>query len=351
MQNLLRAAANALANLAEKAHQWADWAEGLDPGGPAHEFAGVDIVGIDFSTSIRKVASHVIRGWERYRRQAEALGGDRGVWAFGVNATPFPLTGGPVPPRRLPSFCEEHFGRRGCGRGLIEYGSAFYDYFLVALGYAQELGAFDEGRRAPVPISISLLCDSWPNGGAYRAGDVQPLLEAARARGVRFRLVGFALRKYRAWMQQFPDSLGLTSEEQEFAWYDEGLPDEQTISNSFDRLAGIGDPSPLSDRRATERYHCAPATLVRLQVPPKQEIQQGWLLDGSLGGVGMLLARPQEPGLAVVIRLSTMAGAKVYELPARVIHATAYSGGDWVVGCRLDTPLTQDDLDAVLGMS
>src|SRR5262249_29163732 len=159
MQNLLRVAANALANLAEKAHQWADWAEGLDPGESAHEFAGVDIVGIDFSTSIQKVASHVIRGWERYRRQADALQGGHGVWTFGVNAIPFPLTRGPVPPGQLPSFCEEHFRRRGYGRGLIEYGSAFYDYFLVALGYAQELGAFDEGRRAPVPLTISLLCD------------------------------------------------------------------------------------------------------------------------------------------------------------------------------------------------
>src|SRR5438876_417948 len=91
MQNLLRAAANALANLAEKAHQWADWAAGTDPGEPSQTFTGVDIVGIDFSTSIQKVACHVIRGWERYRRQVEAVRPDHGIWAFGVNAIPFPL--------------------------------------------------------------------------------------------------------------------------------------------------------------------------------------------------------------------------------------------------------------------
>jgi hypothetical protein len=237
MENLLRAAAEALARLSEKAHQWADWAAGTDPGEPSQIFTGVDLVGIDFSTSIRQVASHVIRGWERYRRQVEALRPGHGVWAFGVNAIPFPLTRGPVPPEQLPSFCEEHFRRRGHGRGLIEYGSAFYDYFLVALGYARELGAFDEGRRPCVPVTIALLCDGWPNGGVYRAGDVRPLLEAARSRGVRFRLVGFALRKYRAWMQQFPDALGLTAEEQEFAWYDEGLPDEQTVGDSFESLS------------------------------------------------------------------------------------------------------------------
>jgi hypothetical protein len=244
MQNLLRAAAEALANLAEKAHRWADRADDcaawMVPGGAAHEFAGVDFVGIDFSTSIQRVAPHVIRGWDRYRRQVDALRPDHGVWAFGVNAIPFPLTRGPVPPRLLPGFGAEHFQRRGYGRGRIEYGSAFYDYFYVALGHVRELGVFDEGGQAPVPITISLLCDGWPNGGAYRAGDVRPLLEEARARGVRFRLVGFALRKYRAAMRQFPESLGLTDGELEVAWYDEGMPDGQTIDSGFDSLSRIG---------------------------------------------------------------------------------------------------------------
>ena len=153
MENLLRAAANAFANLADKAHQWADWLAGTEPGGSAQGFAGVDIVGIDFSTSIQHIASHVIRGWERYLLQADALRPNHGIWAFGVNARPFPLTRGPVPPRQLPSLCEEHFQQRGYGPGLIEYGSAFYDYLLVALGYAQALGFFNEGRpdQSPSP--------------------------------------------------------------------------------------------------------------------------------------------------------------------------------------------------------
>src|SRR5207302_452591 len=107
------------ANLAEKAHQWADhaddWQAGTDPGDAARDFAGVDFVGIDFSTSIQLVASHVIRGWDRYRCQVDALRPDHGVWPFGVNAIPFPLTHRPVPPRLLPRFCGEHFQRRGNG--------------------------------------------------------------------------------------------------------------------------------------------------------------------------------------------------------------------------------------------
>jgi hypothetical protein len=110
------------------------------------------------------------------------------------------------------------------------------------------------------------------------------------------------------------------------------------------------EPAPASspNRRATVRYHCAPATLGRLQLPPREEAQNAWVLDLSLGGVGLLLSRPLEPGLAVVVRMGGAAGARAYELPARVVHATREIGGDWVVGCRLDTPLTQDDLDALV---
>jgi hypothetical protein len=236
MQNPLRAAADALANLAEKAHQWADradgWAAGVDPDWAEHEFAGVDFVGIDFSTSILRIAGHVIGGWDRYRYQVDALRPDHGVWAFGVNAVPFPLTRGPVRPRLLPTFGAEHFQRRGTGRGLVEYGSAFYDYFYVALGFAQEPGTPGEGR-ARVPITIALLSDGWPNGGTHRAGDVRPLLEEARARGVRFKLVLLTQRQYREAMRQFRDSLGFTREEVEVVWYDQDTPDEVSVSHSF----------------------------------------------------------------------------------------------------------------------
>jgi hypothetical protein len=237
MQNLLRAAAEALANLSEKAHQWADSWAARAPGSETYPFAGVDFVGIDFSTSIQAVAPHVIRGWDRYRQQVESLRPDNGVWVFGVNAISFPLTARPLLPRLLPGFRAAQFQRRGNGPGLIEYGSAFYDYFLMALGHAQQLGTFDDDRQFPMPITISLLCDGFPNGGLYRASDVRPLMEVARAHGVRFKLVGFTQRQYRAQVRQFQASLGLAREELEIVWYDEGAFDEQTIGSGFDSLS------------------------------------------------------------------------------------------------------------------
>jgi len=48
---MFRAAAEALNDIAEKVHEWADWADGDQPAEPEPQFTGLDIVGIDFSTS------------------------------------------------------------------------------------------------------------------------------------------------------------------------------------------------------------------------------------------------------------------------------------------------------------
>src|SRR5262245_56021098 len=165
VENLLRAAAERLASFADQAD---DWATEIDAEWAKQDFAGVDFVGIDFSTSIVQIAGHVISGWDRFRRQMDALRPDHSVWAFGVNCLPFPFTKRPVPPGKLPSFCDEHFQRHGQGRGLIEVGSTFYDYFRVALEYANELA---RERAGQVPVTISLLCDGFPSGGLFRAED------------------------------------------------------------------------------------------------------------------------------------------------------------------------------------
>jgi hypothetical protein len=69
MQILLRGAAAALDHPAEKAHQGADdFQAEFNPDQAAQAFAGVDIVGIDFSNSIHRVARHVFRAWDHSRR-------------------------------------------------------------------------------------------------------------------------------------------------------------------------------------------------------------------------------------------------------------------------------------------
>src|SRR5258706_9527435 len=56
VQNLIRAGAQQVGNLADRADEQAN---GIDPDWAAHGFVGMDFVGIDFSTSIESLASHV----------------------------------------------------------------------------------------------------------------------------------------------------------------------------------------------------------------------------------------------------------------------------------------------------
>lgn len=211
---------------------------GKSPGGwSPRDFRGIDIVGIDFSTSIQQVAGHVIRGWDRYRQQVDCHRHGQGIWVFGVNALPFPLTQQPVPTWQLPRLQHPHFQRRGHGPGLIEYGSAFYDYFVLALAHAQEVSAWSKRNRPKMPITVSLLCDGFPNGGTYRASDVRPQFEEARARGIRIRVVAFVPRCYRQNLQMFQDALGLMDDELEVGWYDEGSLDGDTIDSGFMSLS------------------------------------------------------------------------------------------------------------------
>lgn len=120
---------------------------------------------------------------------------------------------------------------------------------------------------------------------------------------------------------------------------------------SFRHVPLQESPAPekvSSNRRATVRYHCAPATPGRVVLAEKLEMQRAWVLDLSLGGVGLLLGRPLAPGQHVVIRLKATGSEKVHELSAGVVHATREPGGEYVVGCRLDTRLTAEELEALL---
>jgi hypothetical protein len=117
---------------------------------------------------------------------------------------------------------------------------------------------------------------------------------------------------------------------------------EYTLTS--DPLAGRRLPT---NRRASVRYQCGPATPGRVLVDG-QEWQRAWVLDLSLGGVGLLLNRPLETHSELIIVLKNDALKKVFELPARVCHAVRQMDGDWIVGCEFADKLTEEQLDELL---
>jgi hypothetical protein len=75
---------------------------------------------------------------------------------------------------------------------------------------------------------------------------------------------------------------------------------------------------------------------------------RAWVQNLATGGTGLLLERPVETGIDVVVVLRSTAEDRVFELPARVIHATLQMSGDWLIGCQFFAKLSADDLDALL---
>jgi hypothetical protein len=103
-----------------------------------------------------------------------------------------------------------------------------------------------------------------------------------------------------------------------------------------------------ANRRAFVRYQCGPATPGRVAVAGVEEWQPTWVLDLSLGGVGLLLSRPLESGLVLTLHLRSDSQNITYEFPARTCHVSRQPDGDWVVGCQFEQPLTDEVLDALL---
>jgi hypothetical protein len=102
-----------------------------------------------------------------------------------------------------------------------------------------------------------------------------------------------------------------------------------------------------SNRRATVRYQCAPATPVRIRLTGVQELQ-GWVLDLSARGVGVQLEQPVTASTHVLLQIKSKDSKKSFELAARVVHATMTPCGEWHVGCELLRQLTPEDLDQLL---
>jgi hypothetical protein len=83
-------------------------------------------------------------------------------------------------------------------------------------------------------------------------------------------------------------------------------------------------------------------------MPEDHELQNGWVLDLSLKGVGLLLSKPIDAGTFLVIQIKGSNRNKTYDLPAHVAHATLQTSGDWLVGCELVKPLVHEELDDLL---
>jgi hypothetical protein len=70
--------------------------------------------------------------------------------------------------------------------------------------------------------------------------------------------------------------------------------------------------------------------------------------DLSINGIGLVLARRFEPGAGLVIEVPGTASDVSESLLARVVHATSVGRNLWLLGCTFPSPLSDDELNALL---
>ncbi len=135
-------------------------------------------------------------------------------------------------------------------------------------------------------------------------------------------------------------------------------PGRWSLGCAFDTMLGEEDllsfqvkqPVPSADeKRAWIRFSCegerpAQATLL---INPNNKIQ-AHVLNISPGGVGLATKRHCEPGTPLKIELIDASGQTSRPMQIRVVHSTAKGNEDWVIGCAFETPLTEEDVAALL---
>ena len=118
---------------------------------------------------------------------------------------------------------------------------------------------------------------------------------------------------------------------------------EPTVSFQAKRA----NSGPMLERRAWVR--CASdreASCQPRHAATMEDVETNWpgiIRDASPGGIGLILKRRFEPGTVLSVEVAVKPEGRCSFL-ARVVHATPYRKGRWVIGCAFARPIEQQEL-------
>jgi PilZ domain len=147
----------------------------------------------------------------------------------------------------------------------------------------------------------------------------------------------------------------------------------EPLNEQRPRRAGV-------ESRTQSRFHCPDNTVVHLAIRPSFQSFPALVHDVSPDGLGFLLDQPLTSGTVLAMYLKgSRPGASITRM-VRVVHSRrhlpvknapwikkkplfqvllGYLGGQdrkrpaensiWLIGCRLNPPLTKEEFDALLG--
>jgi hypothetical protein len=105
-------------------------------------------------------------------------------------------------------------------------------------------------------------------------------------------------------------------------------------------------PDP-ADRRAAERFPVSAHTSCGFVSPVIEDFGPVKIKNVSTDGIGLIANRKVEPAQLLAVTLSNPTQKFSKTLMVRVAHVTA-SGGGFLIGGTFTTPLTYDELKALV---
>jgi hypothetical protein len=105
---------------------------------------------------------------------------------------------------------------------------------------------------------------------------------------------------------------------------------------------------PGVEQRAAVRYPCDVPATCRVAFANGKETWPAQVRDLSVIGLGMRVSFPFRPGTGLLVELPARNGRGPFTVLAAVVHARPQGSNAWVVGCSLERPLSEEDVQALV---
>jgi c-di-GMP-binding flagellar brake protein YcgR len=126
--------------------------------------------------------------------------------------------------------------------------------------------------------------------------------------------------------------------------FEKHMTDEAPLS-----LERSDQPTHPADRRDAERHPCTLQPSWHIAGAGLDDATRAAIRDISATGIGFLIQQPVKAGTVLILKLQTQDQRFCRPLPARVMHTTLQTEGDWLIGCRFVRALSAQELRVLLG--
>jgi|SRR5208282_5226295 len=102
------------------------------------------------------------------------------------------------------------------------------------------------------------------------------------------------------------------------------------------------------ERRAAVRYACDLDSSCRRITTGEKDFWGAKILNISAMGIGLLIGRRFELGTLLGIELQGARDNSLHQVMVRVANVRSEGARQWILGCAFTTPLTDEEVEALL---